>query len=111
MDDRTVELLKLFSERNQLSLHDLAAIYNCGYGDFAELVNYLMERGLLEIEPNYALIEGNDLTVETPLRITQSGRSALNIELKERRSFKYSELRAWLTLAIALAAFIKSFFF
>ena len=70
-----------------------------------------MDEGYLEMEPNYTMLHGADFTLRVPFRITFKGRAALEAEQKSRLSFKQNEFRAWVTLAIALAAFIKSFFF
>lgn len=111
MDNTSFNLLKLYSKRDTLSLCDLAAIYNSSVLEFTTPVRYLMDQGFVRIEANYAAIHGEDYTMHVPIQITYEGQIALEAEQRQRHTFKFAELRAWLTLAIALAAFIKGFFF
>lgn len=111
MDSTSFKLLKLYASRSHLSLRDLSAIYNSNAEDYALPIKFLMDEEYLEMEPNYVMFHGTDFTVSVPFRITFKGRAALETEQKSRLSCKRNEFRAWLTLAIALAAFLKSFFF
>ena len=62
-------------------------------------------------DPNYPESEDQRaLTPDMPFYITFEGRAALEDETKSRHTIKFKEFRAWATLIIALAAFIKSFF-
>lgn len=111
MDNTSFKLLKLYASRSHLSLSDLSAIYNSYADDYVSPVKYLMDEKYLKMEPNYVMLHGADFTVQVPFEIAFKGRAALEAERKSRLSFKQNELRAWLTLGIALAAFLKSFFF
>lgn len=62
----------------------------------------------ITIVSDIALLEGDDLTPDKPLEITQDGIIALDDETKARRRFKHSEFRAWVTLFIAVIALILS---
>lgn len=110
MDGTTLEFLKLFNERNSLSLSDLAAILNADAFNLTGPINYMLEQNYIKIDPNISAIEGDYLTLDKQLEITYYGRITLNTELKSIKKYKYIEFRAWITLAIAIAAFIKSFF-
>ena len=47
----------------------------------------------------------------TRYKITKSGRVVLEMLKENRKKAVYSEVKYWVTTAIAIAAFIKSFFF
>ncbi len=115
MDDYSLAILKLFSARRSLSLIQLSAVLNRTPLECAEPVAYLREQGFLRIESNHALSHDLDadasLHMDTPIQITFEGKAALEAEIKARRHLTFNELRAWITLGIAIAAFIKSFFF
>ena len=110
MDKLTLHLLELFSERKTLSLRDLAVLTDCGLDVFATPVYWLFKNKYLEIS-DFRHQDDEMYTVSTQLRITQDGRNYLSEHHKKANIHKINEIRAWLTLAIALAAFIKSFFF
>lgn len=102
-------MLELFSQRTLLNLDQLGAIYNISINDLSGPVNWLLKCGYLA--KYNSLDENMLLTPDTFLLITYEGKSALEKEAKNRKTFKYNELRAWITLVIAIAAFIKSFMF
>lgn len=112
MDDFSFNILKLYSLRNSLSLIQLQAILNKDPFYLAEPVSYLRDKEYLEIEPTHAILESVDdnssISLNTPLVITYLGKIALEAETKERKHFKFNEFRAWVTLGIAIAAFILS---
>lgn len=113
MDKSTLELLELFNTHSSLSLTQLSAILNIDYFDISNPVHYLMDQKYIQ-KNNAALLEkleGNILSPSTTLEITYAGRIAIHECKKENRRYKYVELRAWITLLIAVLAFIKSFFF
>lgn len=110
LNDQSLKLLKLFSERDAISLNDLGAIHNTPPEDWCAPIAYLRREGFLEIHPDHVSLFGDDFTNSAPLRITYEGRCAFEAESKSRYRFTFNELRAWLTLLIAIAAFIKSFF-
>lgn len=108
VDKFSLELLRLFYKRETLSLNDLAAIYDVNFFSFAKPIDYLIAIGYLEIDTNYAIIHGSDLTPESPIILTQKGKIALESELTNRRIFIFTEFRAWFTLAIAVISLIVS---
>jgi len=113
MDKATLSLLKLFNERHSLSLIQLGAILNIDYFTLLDPVHYMMEQKYI-CKGNAALLEhleGDTISPDTPLEITYFGRISIKQAKKEHLHFKYIEFRAWMTLIIAIMAFLKSFFF
>ena len=108
IDEISLGLLELYSKRKHLSLSGLAAICDSNVFGVLEPVSYLIEKGYLQIEPNFASLEGSDLTPDAPIIITHNGLVALEAELKKRRNYKHSEFRNWFTLAIAIVSLIVS---
>ena len=110
LSNLSITLLKLFSERTTLSLKDLGAIYNVNPENFCESIAYLRRCNYLEILPSYVMLHNNDFTLDAPFRITYEGKSVLEENLKAGRQNKFNEFRAWMTLGIAILAFILSIF-
>lgn len=108
MDDISFNLLKLFQERNSLSLIELGAILNCSAISLAEPIHYLREMNYLRVKSFHQDTDDDSISLRDSLAITFEGKAALEIEQKSRRHFKYTEYRAWITLAIAILAFILS---
>ena len=112
MDDYSFSVLKTYKSRDCLTLSQLSAIYNRSIFDVAEPVSYLRKQKLIRIESNYALLheltEDSLIDPDTPLEITFVGKGALETEIKSRRHLTFNELRAWITLAIAVIALIVS---
>jgi len=104
MDDVSFELLKLYSERNKLSMTEIAAICNRDVRIFAEPVDYLVGMKYLK------KYEGARKTgiFDTSYMITHAGNIALEAELKSRRQSKHSEFRAWTAIGISIIALIIS---
>lgn len=115
MDKFSFKILKLFMSRNSLDLSQLSAILNMDALDIAETINYLRDKNYLEIEHLHAGLNGIEqddlITFHTPLAITFQGKVAVEQEESSLKKYKHQEFRLWLTLAIAIASFIKSFFF
>lgn len=111
MDDTIFELLKCFSERGSLSAEKLAAIYNTDYLDYGEPLSLMLKNGYIIKDDPFEKYPDDLIYPECHYKITFQGKAALSEEYKNRKKFKYGEIRAWLTLLIALAAFIKSFFY
>ena len=111
MDDTSYKLLKLYSKRDHITLADLSAIYNTDWDYWGAPVDYLIKNGYLQINPTYVILHGGDFTSKAPIEITFHGKVHLEQECKNRWTFKFNEFRAWVTLIIAIAAFVKSFFF
>lgn len=112
MNNLSFEILQLYSSRSSLSLLQLGAILNKDAFNLAEPINYLRAKDYLKIEPNHAMLNSLSdkefISLDTPLVITYLGKIAIESEAKERQHFKFTEFRAWVTLAIALIALILS---
>lgn len=106
MDNTSFLLLKLYLERPSLSASDLALLSKSDPWEYCEPICYLVDKTYLEVTPKSKSDQPKMLDVQ--YRITPDGRRALEAEQKERRRYKYNEIRAWITLAIAIAAFILS---
>ena len=111
MDDLSFDTLKKFSVRQSMTLSQLDAVMNA---DTTGVLGSIWEKDFVDADL-YNLnsawcIEKKLLYPDMPFHITFDGRAALEEETKTRRSVKFNEFRAWATLIIALAAFIKSFF-
>lgn len=115
MDKTSISLLKVYLERTTLTLHQLAAILNQDYLSLAEPINYLRKKGFLRVEQNYATMNTYTadglISPDTPLEITVEGKIALEGKQKLSKTKRIESIRHWITTAIAVAAFIKSFFF
>lgn len=111
MDDLSFDTLKKFSVRQSMTLSQLDAVMNA---DTTGVLHSLWEKDYVAADPynaHYAeCIEKKLLYPDMPFYITFEGRAALEEETKARHTIKFKEFRAWATLIIALAAFIKSFF-
>ena len=108
MDNQTYELLKLFNQRDSLSLEGLAAVFNKDFVCFVSPISWMISHHYITVVSDIALLEGDDLTPNKPLEITQDGIIALDEERKSRLRFKHSEFRAGTTLFIAVLALILS---
>lgn len=115
MDRTSIDLLKIFASRKSLSLNQIGAILNRDCLIICEPINYLLKLGFLRIEPEYASLKelSNDgpISLDCPLEITFAGRVALENVRKQLKEKRTESTRYWITTAIAIAAFIKSFFF
>lgn len=107
MDESTLNILRLYSERDSLSLHDLSVLMNCSVTAFSSQVRWLFENGYLEVSYCFSGVK-SEYTVSTKLRITQDGRNYLSQHRMQIRNHRINEMRAWITLGIAAAAFILS---
>ena len=115
LDDYSLSVLKLYKSRSSLTLSQLSAILNRSWLDVADPALYLKREGYLRVEPNHAALhdisDTDPIDPDTPLVISFEGKGALEAELKARKRLSFNEIRAWITLAIAVLAFFKSFFF
>ena len=107
MDELTLAILKLYSERHSLSLSDISVITNCGLKTLTSPVYWLFKNGYLKIcDPRH---QGEEMyTVSTKLRITQEGRNYLSQQVENSKSHKINEFRSWTALALSAIAIIVS---
>lgn len=113
MDRLSKKILSLFRGRPSLTISQMAVILKMDpYGDLAECVLELKKDDILEIEPNYSVLHDvknkPNLSVDTPFIYPRSGRAIARKENRSNRRLLFSEIRAWVTLAIALAALMVS---
>lgn len=115
MDSLSKRILEEYSIRPSMNLLQLSSVLNTDFRSLAVPVNYLLEKGLLQIEPNYAMLrdikQSDSFTMNTQLEISHLGRIALEEEQKICREKRNELIRYIITTAIAVAAFLKSFFF
>lgn len=115
MDNLSKIILREYSVRHSMDLLQLSAVLKTDWDSLSVPVYYLRKKGLLQIEQNHATLHNtkqmDPISPDTPLEIGYLGRVALEEEKKSSAKVFWSEFRAWATLAIAVSAFIKSFFF
>lgn len=112
MDSLSLEILRIYSSRGVLTLNQLSTVLNVDWMRLGEPVNYLRHLKYLCFEPNHAMLNGltaeSPLSMDDPLVITFMERAAFEHEEQSRKRCKYNEVRAWITLAIAVIALIVS---
>lgn len=115
MDKTSLEILKIYATRAWLDISQLSAILNRDPDQLFEVVSFLRKQDYLRVEPNHALLEdiksGDPISSRDPLEITFKGKAALESEQKISKEKRNEWIRYWITTVIALAAFVKSFFF
>ena len=94
-----------------MNLSQLSAVLNADCISLADPVNLLKEKGWLEACSPSNLNPADPITMHIQLRISYQGKIALEEERSANANRFWGEFRAWVTLAISVAAFIKSFFF
>lgn len=111
MNKKVLSILEIFNKRKALSLIELAAIINTDWDKLSRPINWLLDNKYIQVESGHSFLHGEDITPKTPLEITVQGEIALSQEKESHKRTKFNEIRAWITLGISIAAFIKSFFF
>ena len=113
MDSLSKKILEEYVVRHSMDLSQLSAVLRTDWDQLSDPVSYLRKKGFLQIEANHLILQDmkqDDLiSLDTPLEISYLGRVALEEEKKLSVKEFWSEFRAWVTLVIAVAAFIKSF--
>ena len=106
MDNLSYAILSEFGKHQTLTLEQIYPLVGISIFQAASYIDYLRQMGYIS-----DIITTKDPGWKnTPMQITVHGRIALETELSTRKSHWWNEFRAWITLAIAVAAFIKSFF-
>ena len=108
MDDIIFELLNCFSKRNNLSAEKLGVIYNTDYLEFGGPLSLMIEKEYLTKDDPFEKYPDDLIYPECHYQITFKGKIALSEERKNRKRFKHSEFRAWVSLFIAGIALIVS---
>lgn len=102
MDDLTYKLLSVFYDRPCLNMMQLGALLNEEPLLLGEEISYLQSHDYIRSE------DSKVSTPDTMFKITYVGKAAFLSEKKSRRHFAYNEIRAWITLLIAVVALILS---
>lgn len=115
MDSKSLKLLRIYNSRASLTIEQLSAVVNESPFDILEYVARLCEKKLLRVELDYAERHGiatySQITIDTPLQITVDGKEAIEDTDKMIKLRRNEMIRYVITTGIAIAAFIKSFFF
>ena len=115
MDSFSLKILKTYNSRSCLTLSQLSAIYDMSPFTLAEYVTHLRRKSYIRIESNHAVLHelNSDSLIDpdTPLEITIDGKEAIESANQLDKQRRNDLIRYIITTAIAVAAFIKSFFF
>lgn len=101
MDDVLFELLRFYNSHSLVSAESISQIHNWDIRIIAEYILELMDAGYLHCCDE-------EFHFSSSLRITAKGQAALYTEIKSRKRFKFTELRAWFTLAISVISLVLS---
>lgn len=110
MNSNSLKLLRFIATRNELSMRDIGVIFNTDPEFIFEPLTDLLNRGAIEILPRYVSEHGKQLTFNTPFQITYTGKTIIEEELTAQKRYNYVEIRAWITLTIAVIALFCSIF-
>ena len=111
MDTELMEIMRLFSDSHPiLTIQQIGLLLDRSEFDVCGPVSYLHKSGYLRVYDGYVSDDGT-IAVDTRLTMTYEGKHAIKEFQRNTKSHFWVEFRAWATLLIALAAFIKSFFF
>lgn len=115
MDKLTMGILDLYQKRGSLAIAQLSAILDSDWITVSKPINYLRKLEFLKVDPNHPEAKNStptsSVSAHIPLVITYEGIVALEEAKKISNSKKIEWIRYGITTAIALAGFIKSFFF
>lgn len=109
MDENLYKLLKLIDKKESVSEDTLSNTIRLSKDDCAKMTDYLNSLGYIDISDDWVFADRAS-ECNSYYSITQSGKVALFMYSKNKKINFWKEFRAWITLAIAVAAFIKSFF-
>ena len=114
MDRISYELLSELKKYKSLSLSEMCKFFDLPIENMAELISHLRKNGYVKIS-DYDVAH-YELKLEDPIpfgaqrEITMDAIIAIDEYQSSMKANRWKEFRAWITLAIAIAAFIKSFF-
>ena len=115
MDSFSLNILKLYNTRNTLTIAQVAVMLNLPPYDLGEYIIRLKNKSFLCIEHNHPILNNltNDsrINIDTPLQITIDGKIAIENAKRLDKQRRNDLIRYIITTTIAIAAFIKSFFF
>lgn len=105
MDRKTLSLLQLIASRESASMSDVDFVFGDSSLSSYEPMQWLLINGYIEHVGGE-----NDMSPESMFCVSHKGKMYLNNRNDLDKKTFWKEFRAWFTLVIALAAFIKSFF-
>ena len=115
MDRLSRKILEEYAQRKTMDLNQLSAVLKIDWDVLFEPVCHLKESGFIRVEQNYAGIQKikptDPIYASTPLEIGYPGLVALEEAQTLTREKRNELIRYIITTAIAVAAFLKSFFF
>lgn len=116
MDKQLYKLLKLLSCKRKFSHSELLSHICNKYelDNLSDNISWLINQGYVieDHDNNFISITPDDKNIpETEYALSPLGRNILEEHKSSRFKFIFSEIRNWASLVIAIAAFIKSFFF
>lgn len=109
MDKQAYHLLKIISKYKEVHISSLIKLLNKDKDEIYDYFEHLTDVGYIGVVPN--VNTEYDKSIDEEVYITTAGKIVLNNHLKDKHIMFLKELRNWFSLLIALAAFIKSFFF
>ena len=115
MDTFSLKILRMYDSRATLSISQLSAVFDVPALDLSEYVTRLRRKSYIRVESNYAVLHeitsASPIEIDTPLEITIDGKEAVETANQLDKQRRNDLIRYVITTAIAVAAFIKSFFF
>lgn len=115
MDTFSLKILKMYNNRPCLSISQLSAIFDVPPLALSEYVTRLRRKSYIRVESNHAVLHGitsdSPIELDTPLEITIDGKEVVETANQMDKQRRNDLIRYIITTAIAIAAFVKSFFF
>lgn len=108
---KLLKIMKSIADRKNkdVKISEVHMISKLDEYDFDVLIDEVLTNGYIQATSSVLYLESGRL--ESDYRITNKGENFLKQQSKLNNRFIFIELRNWMTLLIALAAFIKSFYF
>ncbi len=103
LDTQSTKILRCISRHTPLDITGLLIYTSITSGDIDTRIGHLLSEELIEID------KSNQNSSASPMyKLTIKGEIKLENELRSIRDHNFNEFRAWITLLIAIAAFILS---
>jgi len=110
-DFKLLKIMKKISkiQKEEIQIDEVIKFVKLNNNDLYALIYELLNNGYIEKSKYTIYIDSFDHVQD--YRITNKGENFLKQQSKLNNRYIFNELRNWMTLFIALAAFIKSFYF
>lgn len=108
IDSASYSLLKIFSDKSPLSLHEISDKYHVQPEIISDSISFLLENKYIRKNALSENIESSEVYLRDSFSITFKGMVAIEEYKKYRRRFLFSEFRLWITLVISILALIIS---